>query len=267
MASAWFRVVNRVPSILSRTCSSDRIDATLQLLHEVYEDEAYCDLPGEIDLWLYADDIPPNELCLAYSSCPGSEVIAIPSFVNGIAFIPALSEFAEQCETDLNIPFEDREDVLFWIGGLTEYRSRTLSLMSQAPHTEFRMGYDPATLVSLAQHNKYKYLLDLQGIGWSMRLMWLMWLGSVVFVLDRDFHEYWFRDNFEPWVHYVPVAHDGSDLQVVYDKVRAMPDKGKHIADACRERARVVLTKERAKGRLAEAIGIYASRSGQKNAA
>ncbi len=262
---AWFSIRNRTPYIAWRTSFLNRIDHTLCLLKHTYAD-SNIQLPDNADFLLDAGDNPQlnsiEPYCM-YSSWPDSHIIAIPSFPkfhegHDCTIDLDLDIFAKKCQEECNIPFDDREDTMFWIGGTTPYRIETVTKMAKASNCDFRLGYNRDSLVPLLKQNKYKYLMDLQGIGWSMRLMWLFWLGAVVFVLDRDAHEYWFRDNFKPWVHYVPVSHDGEDFQEVYNKIRNMPDKGKHIADACRARAQQVLTESHARSRMADVInGIF----------
>ena len=54
-------------------------------------------------------------------------------------------------------------------------------------------------------------MLDIGGWGYSGRLKYLLLLKSVIFVIDRNDVEYW-HDSFIPWVHYVPIKEDASDL-------------------------------------------------------
>jgi hypothetical protein len=267
--TAWFRVRNNIPSIYWRNSTLDRCDYTLSLFKSLYEDKDLYSPPENVDVFLFADDIPTEDYypCLAYSSSPNhdkTKLFSIPSFVMeiGVTNNLNLDSFAHKVLGELDIPFEDRQDTIFWIGGICEYRMRVANNIKNTLGSDLRFGYSRSNFVSLLDHNKYKYLLDMQGIGWSMRLMWLMWLGAVVFVLDRDLHEFWFRETFVPWVHYVPVKHDGSDLQENLAKVRNMPDQGKHIAIACRERAREILTLDYAKKRLSNVLNQHVQQYG-----
>ena len=55
----------------------------------------------------------------------------------------------------------------------------------------------------------------MRGIGWSGRLKYLFLLKSVVFYFYRDDVEFW-DGLFIPWVHFVPIKFDGSDLDEKY---------------------------------------------------
>ncbi|KAK1231220.1 hypothetical protein PQX77_005665 [Marasmius sp. AFHP31] len=59
-----------------------------------------------------------------------------------------------------------------------------------------------------------KYLLDLDGNAWSSRFKRLISSGSVVF--KSTVYREWWSDRMQPWVHYVPVQVDLSDLWSVF---------------------------------------------------
>ncbi|KZS91430.1 hypothetical protein SISNIDRAFT_443154 [Sistotremastrum niveocremeum HHB9708] len=58
--------------------------------------------------------------------------------------------------------------------------------------------------------NLYKYFIDVDGNGWSARFRRLMASNSLV--LKSTVFPEWFTDRIQPWVHYVPVKVDYSDL-------------------------------------------------------
>jgi hypothetical protein len=57
---------------------------------------------------------------------------------------------------------------------------------------------------------RYKYLLDIDGNGWSSRFRRLMSQDAVVF--KSTIYPEWWLDRVEPWVHYVPVKMDFEDI-------------------------------------------------------
>lgn len=57
----------------------------------------------------------------------------------------------------------------------------------------------------------YKYLIDIEGAGWSGRLKFLLYSKRPLLVVDRDFVDYFYED-LEPFKHYIPVKNDLSDL-------------------------------------------------------
>lgn len=61
--------------------------------------------------------------------------------------------------------------------------------------------------------NTYKYILDVDGNGWSGRFHRLM--SSKAAVLKSQGYIEWWTDRIQPWVHYIPIKLDYSDLQCV----------------------------------------------------
>ncbi|CAK5262218.1 unnamed protein product [Mycena citricolor] len=63
---------------------------------------------------------------------------------------------------------------------------------------------------SLRQAGKYKYVMDADGNGWSGRFKRLLTSNAVVF--KSTIYPEWYIDRIQPWLHYVPVQLDLSDL-------------------------------------------------------
>jgi Glycosyl transferase family 90 len=75
-----------------------------------------------------------------------------------------------------------------------------------------------------AQARQWRYLIDIEGHsgGYSGRVKMLLSMPRVVFLVDRDLKEYFYR-WLRPWIHYVPVKHDLSDLQNNLDLIKQNP--------------------------------------------
>lgn len=61
------------------------------------------------------------------------------------------------------------------------------------------------------QADRYKYVVDVDGNAWSARFQRLLMSGSLVF--KSTIVPEWYNDRIQPWVHYVPVKLDYSDLR------------------------------------------------------
>jgi hypothetical protein len=72
---------------------------------------------------------------------------------------------------------------------------------------------------------KYKYLLDVDGMvnAWSA-LFWKLSSKSVVLKVDSHWEE-WYYDQLVPWIHYIPVKGDSSDLYEKYLWAEANEEK------------------------------------------
>lgn len=67
------------------------------------------------------------------------------------------------------------------------------------------------------QARQYRHVIYLEGTcGWADRLKNLLAYGMVIFLQDTPCHEF-FQPLMKPWVHYIPVQNDLSDL---VDRVR-----------------------------------------------
>ena len=120
-------------------------------------------------------------------------------------------------------------DLLGWRGAITHpSRQNLLKLTNRAIYDveEIRWNrQNPDKLtcenyVSLDEHvTKWKYLIDVEGNGWSARMKLFLFSRRVLFLQDRPYKE-WFYKDLKPWVHYVPVNRDLSDLESNLNKVK-----------------------------------------------
>ncbi|GAA5893980.1 hypothetical protein JCM5296_004124 [Sporobolomyces johnsonii] len=60
------------------------------------------------------------------------------------------------------------------------------------------------------EQNEYKYVIDVDGNGWSGRFHRLMSSNSLV--LKSTIFPEWYAEMIQPWVHYVPISTDYRDL-------------------------------------------------------
>jgi hypothetical protein len=71
----------------------------------------------------------------------------------------------------------------------------------------------------------YKYILDIDGHGstWDATA-WKLNSGSVIFKTETIWRQ-WFYDDYLPWIHYVPINDDFSNLQEMYHWCEENQDK------------------------------------------
>ena len=64
----------------------------------------------------------------------------------------------------------------------------------------------------IEDHMKYKYLISIDGntAAWQ-RPNWILESGSVLLMPETEMDE-WYLSDLKPWVHYVPIKADLSDL-------------------------------------------------------
>ncbi|OCF42296.1 hypothetical protein I317_03916 [Kwoniella heveanensis CBS 569] len=104
-------------------------------------------------------------------------------------------------------------------------------------------GYKFAGRKDWNQGNQYKYLLDIDGNGWSARFKRLMSTNSVV--LKSTIFPEWYTDRIQPWVHYIPIKADLTDLYDALSFFRGGNDGlAKEIAVAGKEWSKTFWRKE-----------------------
>lgn len=93
--------------------------------------------------------------------------------------------------------------------------------------------------MNMMEHARYKYHIDLGGGGgttWTGTIEKLALPGVLLHHVTPT--KDWFHDHLEPWVHYIPIATDLSDLKEKYDWAESNPAEAQRIAEAGTEFAR-----------------------------
>ncbi|KAG6828633.1 hypothetical protein H0H92_007225 [Tricholoma furcatifolium] len=79
---------------------------------------------------------------------------------------------------------------------------------------ELRQRYEWRKRHGSREAGNFKYIMDVDGNAWSSRFKRLITSNALIF--KATVYPEWFLDRIEPWVHYVPVQADYSD---VYDSL------------------------------------------------
>lgn len=98
---------------------------------------------------------------------------------------------------------------------------------------------------------RYRYLIDVGGAGYSGRTKFLMFSGRPLLMVYRRYIEY-FDDDLKPWVHYIPVKEDLSDLIKMHDWLRDNDSKATEIAENAKKYAVENFSMEKGLERLRE---------------
>lgn len=91
---------------------------------------------------------------------------------------------------------------------------------------------------------RYKYLIDVDGksCSWS-RMAWILYSNSVLLKHQSDKVQ-WYYERLKPYVHYVPIAEDFSDLEKQFVWLEQHPKEAVAIALNGREIAKQIFTEE-----------------------
>lgn len=151
-----------------------------------------------------------------------------------------IDDYTDMCERIKERAQEPYKfDKLFWAGQISHPTRRTfVEKFSSHPKIDIVYHRDhwghssalPPKYLSLPEHCDYKYMLDLQGNGYSGRTKLLFHTKRVLFYQARRLHEYWFWD-LKPFVHYVPVSEDLSDMEEKFNWAEEHPEECERIAD------------------------------------
>ena len=87
----------------------------------------------------------------------------------------------------------------------------------------------------------YKYVIDTQAFGFSGRLKYLLLSGRLLF-LQCHYHKCFFEKSLDPWVHYIPVAYDFSDIIEKIKWAKSNEEECKQIIDNALNFARLTFS-------------------------
>ncbi|NBO24551.1 MAG: hypothetical protein EBU93_04895, partial [Chlamydiae bacterium] len=114
---------------------------------------------------------------------------------------------------------------------LGDTHSQLFDIIHVSPNETGIIGENSPGYLSLVDLVKtYSFLIDIGGNGWSGRLKFLLFSKRPLLLVDRVYIEYFYSD-LQPYVHYIPVKSDLSDLidqtKWIYDH----PEKAEEIAN------------------------------------
>lgn len=138
-------------------------------------------------------------------------------------------------------------------------RPRLMGLAIQYPHLidakfthlfhaeyyEFvnRSGY-MGNFVTMQDHPRYRYLLDLDGNCASTPRFPLLLHSNSVILKNMTNSILWFYGTIQPYVHFIPVAEDISDIFTQLEWAKAHDEECRKISENARQLAADVLTEE-----------------------
>ena len=178
---------------------------------------------------------------LSYAVPPGRYELACPDFVFDHWRQTQLDDYeTKRRQLMAEAGSSPTNDVLGWRGAETHPIRRAfveqfagcpgfdVALINWARNNPDRLT--AAQFLSIdEQQQTWRYLIDLEGRGYSARLKLLLATGRVVFIQERNSHEFYYQ-HLVPWVHFVPVKSDLSDLQPHLERLIADPELERAIS-------------------------------------
>jgi hypothetical protein len=116
-------------------------------------------------------------------------------------------------------PLDERDQQPLLDAGITDWNLRPRKIQGEEYLKTIEINTLPFGLVpklTLEQQMSYKYIIHIDGHVSAFRLSQELAMGCVLLIVDSPYR-LWFRDWLKPFVHYVPVQADLSDL---LDKIK-----------------------------------------------
>ncbi|QKC97522.1 hypothetical protein EB231_24715 [Mesorhizobium sp. NZP2298] len=210
----------------------------------------------------------------AFSQADGYGEVAAPDFVFD-GWPDAKFDDYDQKTRAMAAASEEppRDDRLFWAGRCMNHARHAIVEIAKArpdlleaydtePNYNTSINRYSATFKTMEdQVATYRYMIDVEGAGYSGRFKMLLHTKRVVLLQDRPWRE-WFFDDIEPFRHYVPVARDLSDLAERIEWLRANPKLEAEIAAEAQDFARTRLTRAAAVAAWARLLKDHAAAGG-----
>jgi len=227
-----------------------RNKSTIHLLLEGFS-LVHSELRQSFEIDIYTCDAlpnPPRQPHFAYCfDDDNSHTIAIPDFIFWDWHEVGIEDY-EKTRSDILVASrqEPVDPRLFWIGNPETHPTRKMFLSLATTDRRIdargmrwveptngtgitRLETKGSSYVSLSDHCRYRYLLDLQGAGYSGRVKLLLLTGRTLFIQQRCWKEY-FYFWLKLYEHYLPVREDLSDLRQQIDWAEANPNQAQAIA-------------------------------------
>lgn len=143
------------------------------------------------------------------------------SFHKGLVFSNKISKivYASRTNRSTKYNFLTRPDIIL--------NQREYFMSDAVPKTNIICAGDGS--IQATDMIQYKYILDIDGYSstWDATA-WKMNSGSVLFKTNSRWRQ-WFYEEFKPWIHYVPIKDDFSDIDQKYEWCESHQEECKRI--------------------------------------
>lgn len=193
----------------------------------------------DIKLSLHTGDFPTEPLIKGnfYYCCDKKEDLdfVFPDFIFDHwqqAGIPDFKKTVLEIREEADKPYIHSR--MLWIGNTQTHpiRNKIIEYAEQYPDLieAYNTYVDQVVIgekkdipyISLKDHTQYKYLIDIEGRGYSGRIKMLLFTKRLLFLQDRQWKSY-YHFELEPYKHFIPVKNDLSDLM---DQIHFVEQQG-----------------------------------------
>ena len=157
-----------------------------------------------------------------------------------------------------------------WSGINSNVLRKKMDILKTNEKYEYNLIYNYASsnhkFYELKDHGNYKYLLDIEGVGYSGRFPYLALTGSCVILLENTDHNRNFKlfydEYFQENIHYIKVKYDSStSIEEINEKIieKIEAHDCKKIAETCQKKATEYFTKETIVSYMASILNYYSN--------
>lgn len=143
----------------------------------------------------------------------------------GIGYNAETNPRIRLCEQFQNHPYCD-VGITAWN---TRYRKYTGDSLLKTPESSLSLSGS----LTLKEQSTYKYIIHVEGHVQAYRLSIELAMRSVILLVESKY-KLWYQDRLVPWVHYVPVQSDLSDLDKRIQWCLSHDEECKQIAEQAR---------------------------------
>jgi len=212
---------------------------------------------NDVEIIINVTDIPYNNLFfLHFSKTSNCNINVIPNF--------SLYNWSDAKSSDFfitknqilqsNINWNNKENKIMWSGlNSSKIREKMSMIKSSEIEYYYNLIYDynsVCTFIDLKDHSKYKYLLDMEGLGYSGRFPYLALTGSCVIILEnnKNDYKYYYDDLFIENTHYLKIKYNDDDDIIdinnnIINKIKT--SNCEEIGKKCQSTAIEVFSKEK----------------------
>jgi hypothetical protein len=224
---------------------------------------------NDVEIIINVTDIPYNNLFfLHFSKTSNCKINVIPNFslynwsdAKSSDFFVTKSQILKS-----NIEWNNKENKIMWSGlNTSNIRNKMNEIKSSEIEYYYNLIYNykgAHTFIDLKDHSKYKYLLDIEGVGYSGRFPYLALTGSCVIILEnnKNDYKYYYDDLFIENIHYLKVKYNDNDDIIdinnnIINKIKT--SNCEEIGKKCQSIAIEVFSKEKILSYFNEMLSYY----------
>ena len=270
VVSLYVKINNNVASFECLHNEMERTNSIIKIIEATLKNYQI----NDVEILINVSDLPINNpYFLQFSRTTNAIINTIPNFSFYQWDEAKIKVFFEVQKDilDTNVDWDNKIDKIMWSGINSHPIRKRFNELQSNPMYEYNLlsvGYNRETskYYDLIDHSKYKYLLDLEGRGYSGRFPYLALTGSCVIFIEnsdpnRDYKLY-YDEHFQENIHYLKVRYSEKDtVEEINSRILQKISKSdcKKIGEACKNVAIDLFTFENIQSYMADILNYYST--------